>query len=697
LARRREPEILDYVVEVLATARILLVVNYRPAFTHAWTSRSFYHQIQVGPLAERQAAELTDALLGPQASTSPLRDGLLARTDGNPFFIEECVRALAEAGALSGEPGFYRIARPSDRIVLPDTVQAVIAARIDGLPAGGRELLQVAAVVGNEAPLRLLGAAAGLDDDRLREALADLQSAELLVETVLGAEPAFRFKHALVQDAAYGTLLRAGRRELHGRIARILEDRYAATVEPALLAHHWQEAGALGQALAWWTVAGDAAERRAATREAAAHYRAALALVHSATLPADRRAREPELWMKLGNALMQVEGYASADAADAYRRARTAALALDQPESFARAGIGMAPLLFGDCRYREVLDILGENAGHMLDRLTPRTQIQHLATLSVANYNVGEFAAAWRDLGKACALDRETPYTHEDLIGGADPAIAARAYAVQAGEALGKIEQCLRFGEEAVAIARERNHPFTLAWAHQVAARAFHIAGRYDASIANGNAAVAICEQHGFHLRLGTVLMLRGAALCGRGDTDRGLAEVRRGLALWRKASGIFEMTQNLSGLAECLLQAGFTDEAAAAVSEAEQIAADTDERSHCGELLRLRGILSSFGGETDRAIGCLKRAIEWARAHQARMHELRAARDLARLFADHVPESIEILESVVAQFPPLLNAPDLRQARAVLSACSYLPHPTETSDSSLAGDQRTAFPSAIP
>jgi tetratricopeptide (TPR) repeat protein len=400
--------------------------------------------------------------------------------------------------------------------------------------------------------------------------------------------------------------------------------------------------------------------------------------------------------MKLGNALMQIEGYASADAAAAYQRARTAALALDQPESFAKAGIGMAPLLFGDCRYREVLDILGEDAGHMLDRLTPRTQIQRLATLSVANYNVGAFAAAWRDLGKACALDRETPYTHEDLIGGADPAIAARAYAVQAGEALGKIEQCLRFGEEAVAIARERNHPFTLAWAHQVAARAFHIAGRYDASIAHGDAAVAICEQHGFNLRLGTVLMLRGAALCGRGDADRGLAEVRRGLALWRKASGIFEMTQNLSGLAECLLQAGFADEAAAAVSEAEQIAADTDERSHVSELLRLRGILWGLGGETGQAIACLKEAILWSRARQARMLELRAARDLARLFADRVPESVETLRSVVARFSPLLDAPDLIQARAVLGACARSPHPAETCEDSLAAVPWTAFPPGV-
>ncbi|HSF01459.1 MAG TPA: AAA family ATPase, partial [Solirubrobacterales bacterium] len=232
--------LLDGLVESLPAARLLLLVNYRPEYQHSWGSRTYYTQLRLDPLPPETAEELLGGLLGPDAGLDPLKRVLIARTEGNPFFLEESVRSLLETGALSGERGAYRLARPFPAIQVPATVQAVLAARIDRLAPGDKALLQTASVIGKDVPFALLQATAALGEDELRGVIGLLQAAEFLYETSLFPDLEYTFKHALTHEVAYGSLLQDRRRRLHGEIVAAIErlhpDRLTEQVDR--LAHH---------------------------------------------------------------------------------------------------------------------------------------------------------------------------------------------------------------------------------------------------------------------------------------------------------------------------------------------------------------------------------------------------------------------------------------------------------------------------
>ena len=270
--------LLDSLVESLPTAQILLLVNYRPEYQHGWGSKTYYTQLRLDPLPPASAAEVLQALLGDDPSLAPLTPLLIARTAGNPFFLEESVRTLVETGGLVGEPGAYRLAQPLQSIQVPATVQAVLAARIDRLPPEAKRLLQTAAVIGTEVPCPLLTAIADLPDTELRRHLAHLQAAEFLYETRLFPEPEYTFKHALTHEVAYGSLLQERRRALHARIVEALEalagDRVAEQVER--LAHHALRSEVWDKALTYCRQAGEKAMARSAYREAVGYFEQAL-------------------------------------------------------------------------------------------------------------------------------------------------------------------------------------------------------------------------------------------------------------------------------------------------------------------------------------------------------------------------------------------------------------------------------------
>jgi predicted ATPase len=248
--------VLDALLDSLPTARILLLVNYRPEYTHTWGNKSYYTQLRVDPLGQESAEELLTALLGDDPSVKMLYPLLIGRTDGNPFFLEESVRTLVEQRALVGERGAYRLVQDLAALRVPPTVQAILAARIDRLPPEQKRLLQTAAVVGKDVPLALLAAVAELADDELQRGLAALRAAELLYEVSLFPEPEYTFKHALTHEVTYGSLLHDRRKQLHGQIVDAIERLSAARLDEQteLLAHHalrderWERAAVYCQA-----------------------------------------------------------------------------------------------------------------------------------------------------------------------------------------------------------------------------------------------------------------------------------------------------------------------------------------------------------------------------------------------------------------------------------------------------------------
>ena len=227
MARPETQALLDGLVEAVPGERLFLLLSYRPEYQHEWSGKKCYTEMRVDPLRPEGAGELLATLLGDAAALEPLKQRLIEKTDGNPFFLEECVRTLVEVGVLAGEPGAYRLARALETIPVPPTVEAVLAARIDRLLPEEKELLQAAAVIGHAVPLPVLQAIAERPEDLLRRGLASLQAAGFLYETTLFPDPEYSFKHALTHEVAYASLLRERRRALHAEIVAALERLFA--------------------------------------------------------------------------------------------------------------------------------------------------------------------------------------------------------------------------------------------------------------------------------------------------------------------------------------------------------------------------------------------------------------------------------------------------------------------------------------
>jgi tetratricopeptide (TPR) repeat protein len=301
--------LLDSLVESLPTARLLLLVNYRPEYQHGWGSKTYYTQLRLDPLAPASAAEVLQTLLGDHPSLAPLTPLLIARTGGNPFFLEESVHTLVETGALVGERQAYRLVKTLDSLQVPATVLAVLAARIDRVPLEDKRLLQTAAVIGTEVPWPLLQAIAVVPEEALHQGLTRLQAAEFLYEARLFPELAYTFKHALTHEVAYGSLLQERRRALHARIVEAMEglsaDRLTEQVER--LAHHAVRGELWDKALGYCRQAGGRAAARSAYREAVAYFEQALAAL--AHLPECHDALEQaiDLRLDLRNALQPLD------------------------------------------------------------------------------------------------------------------------------------------------------------------------------------------------------------------------------------------------------------------------------------------------------------------------------------------------------------------------------------------------------
>jgi class 3 adenylate cyclase/tetratricopeptide (TPR) repeat protein len=353
--------LLDSLVDSLPTAHLLLSVNYRPEYQHGWGSKTYYTQLRLDPLPPASADELLQALLGDDTSLAPLTQLLITRTEGNPFFLEESVRTLVETGVLVGEPGAYRLAPPAGAatrgrpemgnrrglpqpidIQVPGTVQAVLAARIDRLPAEEKQLLQTAAIIGNEVPFPLLQAIAEVPEEELHRGLSRLQAAEFLYETRLFPEREYTFKHALTHEVTYSSLLQERRRALHARIVEVLErlagERVAEQVER--LAHHALRGGVWEKAMAYFRQAGEKAMARSAHREAVGYLEQALSALSHLSETRDARGQAIDLRLALSSALQPLSDWGRILAY--LCEAEALASALDDPRRLGQVSIRLS-------------------------------------------------------------------------------------------------------------------------------------------------------------------------------------------------------------------------------------------------------------------------------------------------------------------------------------------------------------------
>jgi predicted ATPase len=396
---------LDLLVDSLPTARVLLLVNYRPKDQHGWGSKTYYTQLRLDPLPDAHADELLQALVGDDPSVAALKPLLIARTQGNPFFLEESVRTLVETGVLMGERGANRLAKPLESLQVPATVQAVLAARIDRLLPEERRLLQTAAVIGHDIPWRLLQAIADTPDEALYRSLAHLQTAEFLYETSLFPERAYTFKHALTHEVAYGSLLHERRRTLHAHIVEALEalagDRLDDQVER--LAQHALRGEVWQKALTYGRQAGDKARTRSASREAVVCYEQALAALEH--LPDSRAATEQAIDLRLDlRPALNALGEAPSRILDHLHSAEPLAQTLDDPLRLGQVSSEMGAMFWGAGEMDHTIDYgqrtlaLAATLGHV------GLQARAHFLMGRAYYDVGDYPRAVESLGRNMAM-----------------------------------------------------------------------------------------------------------------------------------------------------------------------------------------------------------------------------------------------------------------------------------------------------
>jgi class 3 adenylate cyclase/tetratricopeptide (TPR) repeat protein len=518
--------LLDSLVESLPTARLLLLVNYRPEYQHGWGSKTYYTQLRLDPLPPASADEFLQALLGDDPSLVPLKQLLIARTEGNPFFLEESVRTLVETGVLVGEPGAYRLVQALPTIQVPATVQAMLAARIDRLPPEEKRLLQTTAVIGTEVPFALLRAIAYLPEASLHRGLAHLQAAEFLYETRLFPEPEYTFKHALTHEVAYGSLLLERRRVLHAHLVEALEalapERVAEQVER--LAHHALRGEVWDKAVPYCQQAGARAYDRAAFREAVAYCEQALQALEHLPEDGDTRGLALELRLALGHALHVLGEFA-----------RQLAL-LGEAEALARALDDRARLGRVLAEMTSVRTVTGDHDGAMTagqQALDLAAALGESALQVEASHFLGGAYYASGDFGRAAELLRRNVEAADRESGrsSTDVRIWSQAFLARTLSALGAFAEGRRHGEEALRLAMLAGQGVTPVVVHGCLGDLYLAQGDLEHAIRVLNQGLALCRASGNRDTLRLIVAGLGSAYALQGRLAEGHALLEEGIS----------------------------------------------------------------------------------------------------------------------------------------------------------------------
>jgi class 3 adenylate cyclase/predicted ATPase len=665
-------EWLSLLVDQGPTARILTLCTCRPDFRPPWTGRSHLTQMTLARLPQRQATELTHQVAQGKALPAEVVAQIVAKTDGVPLFVEEVTKTVLESGLLQEQEEHYVLNGPLPPLAIPITLHDALMARLDRLGAA-KGLAQLGATLGREFAYPLLQAVAPWDEETLRRALQQLVEAELLYQRGVPPQATYTFKHALIQDVAYQSLLRSTRQQHHQRIAQVLEAQFPETVEtqPELVAQHYTTAGCHEQAVVYWQRAGQQASDRSANLEAVSHLTTGIELLKTLPETPVQTQYAVTLHIALGAALQITKGQGAPEVEHAYTRARELCQQVGEtPE--------LVPVLFGLWRFYLVRAQLhtARELGDTLLRLAQRAHDPALAV--IAHYALG---VTWFYLGALPAarthleagIARYTPdQRHAPVFRiGQDLGVACRANAAMALWLLGYPEQALACLHEALALAHALSHPYSLAYAQCWAAFVSQFRRDVPAVHEHAEAAVALSTEQGFPLWAAQGTSLRGWALAVQGRSEAGMVQVRQGITAWRATGAALSIPYLYTVLADVAAHLGHTATGLQALAEAYTLVAQHEERYWEAEVCRLRGVLLLKQPETPQAEAeaWLQRALDVARRQEAKSLELRAAMSLALLWQQQGKraEAREILAPIYGWFTEGFDTADLQEAKALL------------------------------
>jgi len=671
---------LDVLSESVATARLLLLVNYRPEYRHDWGSKTYYTQVRLDPLGQEEAQELLVALLGEGESIAreALERLVLKKTEGNPFFMEEVVQTLAEEGVLSGQRGRYRLERSPGELHIPATVQGVLAARIDRLPEEEKELLQTLSVIGKQLPFGLLLRVAEGGEEALRGRLSRLQAGEFIYEQPAFPEPEYTFKHGLTQQVAYESLLLERRERLHQQTARAIEALYGDALEEHYrdLAHHYAHTENTPKAVEYLHLAGEQAYGRSVYAEAIDQLSRGVKLI--ATLPetSENSQRELLLQTALGRTLAVTKGFTDPETEQAFVRARDLAERVGEPHPLFRPLQG----LFQIHLLRAEHDTTPGLAEQLLRLAQETRDPAHLLLahhcMGVSFYWRGEFGPAREEMEEVIRrYDPQEYRAHEHLWVSHDPGVSALGYLGRTLLSLGYPDQALAKSREGLVLALELSHPFSEGSATLCISRTHVVRGERQASLEAAEALIAIGSEHGFPYWVGVGTFMKAIALAKLGRLEEGIAGMSATREALRIAGAVMGSGSMLTNLIEAHRDAGQVEEGLAVVAEALVFVTETGEREVEVEMHRLRAdllLVRSPPDEAEAEAG-YRRALDLAREQSAKLLELRVATGLARLWRrqGREPEAHQLLAPVCEWFTEGFDTQDLQGAKALLDELS--------------------------
>jgi class 3 adenylate cyclase/tetratricopeptide (TPR) repeat protein len=580
---------LDSLVESLPTARILLLVNHRPEYEHGWGSKTYYARLRLDPLPLERTEDLLRALIGDDPELHPLKQLLIERTEGNPFFLEESVRTLVETRALVGERGACRLARALPSIQVPATVQAVLAARIDRLSAEAKRLLQSAAVIGKDVPFSLLKAIADEPEEVVRGRLSHLRAAEFLYEMRLPPDLEFTFTHALTHEVAYATLLQQQRRTLHARIVQVIEgvypDRLIEQVER--LAHHAVRGEVWEKAFAYLREAGTKAAGRSAHREAVAYFERALAVLPH--LPQTLESREAAIDLRFACRSSLLPLGEVDRILDHLREAETLAQGLADQRRLAWVSTYMT-IHFSMIAQNEQGLASGQRAVAIATAVGDvRLQVVASAYLGQAEYRAGDYRLA-ADRLRRCAASLTGELVHERLGQAALPAVYSRTLLASSLAELGEFSEGTAHADEAIQIAEAIDHPFSLGLAFHGTGRLHLYKGDVQKAIAVLERGHNVCRARIVDYWLPVICVSLGLAYATCGRPAEAFPLLERAIERLTSAQMMIYQSLLLTSLSEAYLLAGRMDDATQRAEEALRVSCDRGERGILAHAIRLLG-----------------------------------------------------------------------------------------------------------
>jgi class 3 adenylate cyclase/predicted ATPase len=671
-------EALGRAVDRIRSLSALLIVTYRPEFNPPWIGRPHVAALTVNRLGEREIIAMIDRVTGNKPLPASIRKDIIERTDGIPLFVEEITKSVLEAvGEGAAERAIAAI--PSPSVAVPASLHASLMARLDRL-GSAKEVAQIGAVIGREFSHALLVAVVRKPEAELQTALDRLIAAGLLFRQ--GAPPyaSYLFKHALVQDAAYGTLLRERRRALHAHIAQTLGSQFAEIAEsqPELLARHSTEAGLIEKAAALWGKAGQRSLDRSALAEASSQLTRALDQI--ATLPATSTLRREQIKLQVAliNPLTHIRGYAAPETKAAMERAR---LLIEQAEALGEAPED--PLLLFSVLYSFWIanqiafngDALRELATQFLglaekQRATVPLMIGH-RFMGNALLMTGKVTDGRAHYDQAVAL--YNPLEHRGLVTrfGQDVRVSALSFRSWAQWILGYPAAALVDADHALKDAREIGQAATLMFALQVTLVAFVHCGNYAAANAEVDELAALADEKGSLYWKAQGMLMRGCIFAMTGKVSDAVHMITSGLAEFRSTGSTWCSPTNLSFLALAYADLGQFDDARRCIDEAMTTVEATSERWYEAEVNRRAGEIALLSIEPDaaKAQAYFERALAVARKQQAKSWELRGAMSMARLWRDQgkPKQARELLAPLYGWFTEGFDTRDLQEAKALL------------------------------